>query len=415
MNSDNYLVFREDSFIHKYGNKFQVWTGLYSFYELNQLQGDITQMCDGTNTIEKIWVYILNKYSLENNEENKTLFLNVVSKLIENDIVKESVIKMHREIALNGKKDVYYPVWLICELTNTCNCNCSHCYKNAKSDGIHLDMSVFNKLCDEFSGYTPNLILTGGEPLIHPNIGEIIEKATEHFEVSMITNGILVNSIDTGLLKRLKRIQISLYGYDDLSYYKFTGCRDGFSHLQESMKKIKECHEVGMIMTLIITKNNMYELEKYIKAAIQIGAPAIKFALSTPMGRARGKNDIFTFDKEGNMEIHNIVKELREKYQKEIRIMPFENLIEAVPINKNEFGCQAGKSIIVVDETGNVRPCNMLPASAFRKYPLEEYIHDIQKIHSRTYEEDIKQLRIDMKKTGDKLEDMKCIGFCNFK
>ncbi len=412
MDCNNYLVIKNNSFIHKYGDKLQIWADVYGFYGLNQLQGDIVQMCDGTHTIEEIWLYILNKYSLKDNIQNKELFLNVVSKLLDKNIVDVTPEKMYRKIIQSGKENANYPVWLVCELTNVCNCSCPHCYKEAKSNGIYLDMFDINKICDEFSGYTPSIVLTGGEPLLHPNIDEIIRKSTEHFETSVITNGILINSIDFDLLQRLKHIQISLYGYDDLSYYKFTGCKDGFSKLQKSMKKIEKCDKVEIMTTLIITKDNMYELEKYLRAAIEMGAPAIKFAISTPMGRARGKNNVFSFNRDENILIRNMVDELREKFQGKIRVLPFDNLLKSIPINKDEFGCEAGKSTIIIDETGNIRPCNLLPASVFRKYSLDEYIRDINQNQSRNYGDDIIQLRIEMEKTGDKLEDMKCIGFC---
>lgn len=84
-------------------------------------------------------------------------------------------------------------------------------------------------------------------------------------------------------------------------------------------------------------------------------------------------------------------------------------------MNIKGFGCQAGKTQIVINEKGNIRPCNMLPSEVFRKYTFEEYIEEIEMGHERVYEQDLIMLRETMKKGGNKPEDMKCAGFCNFK
>lgn len=43
-------------------------------------------------------------------------------------------------------------------------------------------------IVSEFAGYTPNLILTGGESLLHPQIEEVLQMTTGNFKTSLLTN-----------------------------------------------------------------------------------------------------------------------------------------------------------------------------------------------------------------------------------
>lgn len=415
MDYNKYIKTTNELFLHRYGEKNQLWKSLYEFHELNMLQTDIILKCDGKNTINDIWKYIQNKYEIENSEENRRLFESVIEKFLHNNFISLTDISENKEIYVTGKEKMYYPVWLICEITNMCNCKCHHCYKDAKFTGSTLDLSLFYKLCDTFKEKTPRIVLTGGEPFIHPNIQEIIENSTKYFETSILTNGLLIDKVDPDVLRKIKRIQISLYGYDNKSYSNFTGCANGFSMLKKSFNILDKCEKVERLVTLVITKENVDELEKYIKAAIELNALALKFGLSFPLGRASNEKKLYKFSEQENEKLYYTIAELREKYKEKISISEFNNIQKTNPLNIKGFGCQAGKTQIVINEKGNIRPCNMLPSEVFRKYTFEEYVEEIEMGHERVYDQDLIILRETMKKEGNKPEDMKCAGFCNFK
>ena len=93
--------------------------------------------------------------------------------------------------------------------------------------------------------------------------------------------------------------------------------------------------------------------------------------------------------------------------------MPFENQGDYVPLHQKSLGCQGGKSNIVINEKGMVRPCNMLPSYLFSEYSLERYINDVKHGIERNYELDLENVRRYMERNGKKAEDMKCSGFCH--
>lgn len=407
-----YLAFNEQYCLHNYKDKTQIRMGLYEAKVLNQLQADVVEMSTGERTLNEIWENIQLQYQVDNNEKYRMLFQHMVETLVENDIVQLNDRAKQITIRRFGKRMETYPFWLICELTNKCNFACPHCYKEASITGHYLDIEKVRLIVSEFAGYTPNLILTGGESLLHPQIEEVLQMTTENFETSLLTNGFLLKGIDIELLKKLKHIQISMYGYDEESYYRFTGNKKGFQALSEAFAKIKKCAGIETLLTLVLTPNNVNELEKYINAAIELGAPSMFFGLSLPLGRACKEPDMFTFTEEENLRIYQLIEQLRLQYKDKIHITPFQNQVKYIPLKKKGFACQAGKTNVVINEDGLVRGCNLLPSNEFSKYSLEQYIEDVHNGVEKNYEADLEKIRHHMEERGLTLEDMKCTGFC---
>src|SRR5665647_644457 len=84
-------------------------------------------------------------------------------------------------------------------LTPECNLACRHCWiaprlRHASKATEYLPLTLFRSVIEQaiLLGLT-GIKLTGGEPLLHPDIMEILEIAREHdLEVTVETNGTLV-------------------------------------------------------------------------------------------------------------------------------------------------------------------------------------------------------------------------------
>lgn len=343
MDGDKYLVFNEQNYTYEYKDKLHVRIGLYDTIILNQLQEDVINLCDGGLTVQEIWNKICILYQTDDNEENRGLFQQMIERLINGNILHMAAQKEKVVIRKFGKRMKTFPVWLICELTNRCNFACPHCYKEAGMDGDYLDIDKMRRIVSEFAGFTPNIVLTGGEALMHPHIEDILKMTVKHFETSLMTNGYLLDRIDIELLDRLKRLQVSMYGYDDESYYHFTKNRNGFSRLSSGLEKIRKCKDVEMVLTVDMTRENMNRLDKYVEAAIELGAPALFFGVVIPVGRANEGSDIFTFSEKEELQLYNLVNDLRSRYEEKICIKPFENQRDYVPLHQKSLGCQGGE------------------------------------------------------------------------
>src|SRR3989338_2289593 len=95
---------------------------------------------------------------------------------------------------MRGKQTVDSFDVLYIELTGNCNLNCVHC-GNEEENSKHLGFSHLERLLEEFNaGHGKKLVLTGGEPLLHPNIREILDVATSHnYNTKLSTNASLLN------------------------------------------------------------------------------------------------------------------------------------------------------------------------------------------------------------------------------
>ena len=98
------------------------------------------------------------------------------------------------------------------EITNNCNLNCSFCIGNNRVKKF-IDIEQFKVLLDKLDGFTKYLYFhVMGEPLLHPNINELICLASEKYYVNITCNGYLINRIKDN--KMIRQVNISLHSYD---------------------------------------------------------------------------------------------------------------------------------------------------------------------------------------------------------
>ena len=103
------------------------------------------------------------------------------------------------------------------EITNRCNLACSFCPKT-KRPARTINPAEFRHLAEKLRPYTDYLYLhVLGEPLLHPQLGEILDICRELlFRVVITTNGTLLPAQETMLLSSpaLYKINVSLHSFE---------------------------------------------------------------------------------------------------------------------------------------------------------------------------------------------------------
>lgn len=99
------------------------------------------------------------------------------------------------------------------EITNVCNLNCPFCIHNTR-DALFMNKYNFKIILEKLRPYTKYLYFhVMGEPLMHPEINEFIDLASNNYFINITTNGYLIDKIKDN--KNIRQLNISLHSFSD--------------------------------------------------------------------------------------------------------------------------------------------------------------------------------------------------------
>ena len=107
---------------------------------------------------------------------------------------------------------------IVWNITRTCNLRCVHCYSDSDARKYPGELSTeeAKRVIDDLASFrVPALLFSGGEPLLRPDLLELLEYATgKGLRITLSTNGTQIDGIIAAKLKALglSYIGISLDG-----------------------------------------------------------------------------------------------------------------------------------------------------------------------------------------------------------
>ena len=107
------------------------------------------------------------------------------------------------------------------EITNQCNLKCSFCVQNSRTPKF-ISIEEFEHILLQIKPYTKYIYLhVLGEPLLHPNLKDLLFLANKHeFYVNITTNGTLLQKNKELLLNsNIRQINISLHSFPEQEDY----------------------------------------------------------------------------------------------------------------------------------------------------------------------------------------------------
>ncbi len=150
---------------------------------------------------------------------------------------------------------------VIWNLIRRCNLTCKHCYTTSADIDFPGELStpeIFTVMEDLKNFKVPVLILSGGEPLLHPNIFEISQRAKDlGFYVALSSNGTLVTE------QNIQQIAAIHYQYVGISLDGIGATHDKFRQkvgsFEASMHGIKLCrdHDIKAGVRFTLTQDNV--------------------------------------------------------------------------------------------------------------------------------------------------------------
>jgi AdoMet-dependent heme synthase len=274
------------------------------------------------------------------------------------------------------KNDLRMVAW---EVTRSCNLNCLHC-RAAANCGPYNDELLTKKcfhLLDEIAAFArPVIILTGGEPLLRPDIYDIASYGTHKgLRMVLASNGTIIDSKAARNLiaSGIKRVSISIDGKDAKSHDAFRGEVGAFAGALCGIEALKSAGMEFQINTTMTTAN-LDQIKEILDLAVRLGAAAHHIFLLVPTGRGRQiaeqaitaeayeKTLQWFHDESLDCPIqlkatcapHYFRILHQQKGKKRIAEKPQERFNEATR------GCLGGISFCFISHVGQVQPCGYL-------------------------------------------------------
>lgn len=189
---------------------------------------------------------------------------------------------------LGPKRNPPGPV-VIWNLIRRCNLTCKHCYSISADTHFPGELStgeVYTVMDDLRAFRVPVLILSGGEPLLRPDIYDIAKRARGMgFYVGLSSNGTLIDDDNIG------RIAECDFNYVGISLDGLGATHDKFRRLDgafaASLKGIRLCRDLGLKIGVrfTMTQDNTHDLPGLLQLVEDEGIDRFYFSHLNYAGR----------------------------------------------------------------------------------------------------------------------------------
>jgi len=284
---------------------------------------------------------------------------------------------MKREHTDEGSANLRLVAW---EVTRTCNLACIHCRAASLDRPYENELTTEEcfGLLDEIQSFaSPIIILTGGEPLLRPDIFDIAAYGTRKgFRMTMAVNGTLLSAEKVRKLQEagIQRISISLDGTTAESHDAFRQMPGAF---EGALRGVQYAREAGLDFQIntTITLQNLHELPAIQDMTVSLGAVAHHIFLLVPMGRGKDLTEQAINAEQYEKTLHWFYEQ-RDQVPMQLkatcaphyhRILRQRAKAEGREVNFKSFGldamtrgCLGGVGFAFVSHVGQVQPCGYL-------------------------------------------------------
>ncbi|MBI4295977.1 MAG: radical SAM protein [Chloroflexi bacterium] len=280
------------------------------------------------------------------------------------------------------------------EITRSCNLFCAHCRASAHTGSYEGELSTeecFRVIDEILEVGKPMLILTGGEPLIRPDVLQLAKYAADRgLRVVMGTNGTLVTE---EMAARMKAIPIACVGVsldfpDADRQDNFRGMSGAFDI---AMSGIDNAHHAGIDVQVnsTISKLNVQYIDSLMALALKVGAVSYHPFLLVPTGRGKALGaQALELSPEEYEETLNKIQDKTEELRGRLAIRPIcaphfmritrqrqkqrgespppaaRPLPGGRPVHGAARGCMSGTGFCFISHRGKVQGCGYLDIEA---------------------------------------------------
>lgn len=262
------------------------------------------------------------------------------------------------------------------ELTPVCNMDCKMCYvRISRQEQQQIAPLKTAKQWLELGKRAKDagmlyLLLTGGEPFLHPQFREIMEGLHKMgLLISINSNGTMIDEQTVAWLKACPpvRINISLYGMSDETYGRLCGNPKGFTQTAKAIQLLKQAG-IPVKLNCSLTPDNAAFLPQMIAFAkeneLQIQVAEYMFPPVRKNAARTGENFRLTPEEAAWYSAYSQYLLMgKERFlQKGCQIAPISDPEEACAETGDGVRCRAGRCSFWITWQGDMTPCGMFPA-----------------------------------------------------
>jgi len=258
-------------------------------------------------------------------------------------------------IELNINMD---PVRVEFELTEQCNLLCKFCYNSQRPITSDKVYEILEKISQE---NVPEIVLTGGEPLLHPEFQNIFIHSSALFQKIMVqTNGTLISAEIAGLFKKygIHSVNVSLHGGKRI-HEELTGVPGSYDSAVSVIKRFLDLG-VRTASNFVMTSQNISFLPEMIDMLYDMGLHEMTLTRFTPVGLGAKNKDLALSQEELISALYAANSKMKEHPDFSV-ILANSVPYCVLPHDLSGFCsyCHFGGSRFYIDINGNVLMCGM--------------------------------------------------------
>lgn len=288
------------------------------------------------------------------------------------DLRKMTKLALWRE-RCKREKALHRLTYLFWETTLRCNLSCRHCGSlcgpNAPVDELSTDeiKRALTEVAEDFDARDIILAVTGGEPLVRPDLFEVLGYANGlGFRWGLVTNGLL---IDQAMVERLRRagmrtISVSLDGIGETHDFLRGGRPGLFARVVEAVRLLVAAKAFGVVqITSCISPHNLDQLDDLYQLGQEVGVDEWRLLTISPIGRAREDPGLL-LDGAQLRRVLDFIKEKRQLGGRPKVLFEEEGFLGLAyegEVRDNLFFCPAGINVASILANGSISACPNLP------------------------------------------------------
>lgn len=251
-------------------------------------------------------------------------------------------------------------------LTRRCNYRCKSCdvWRDGKltpelsTEEVKAGLDVLRRMG------VVEIVLSGGNPLLREDIGEIVDYASRYFITTIYDNGSqAVKKIDT--LRKVDFVAISLDTLDEKKYDYLKGVHGAWKN---AVNAVQTLHSEGITVGVspTVSQLNMYEILEFTDFFTERAVPVLYClyqhdSLTQPMFQIGEKDkELEIVDKEALAEICDGLIERKSRRQGILITKKTLNALKKLYLSDQRgWKCQALRSFFTIDPQGQVAGCHL--------------------------------------------------------